>query len=157
MFDKSTIHRPYDIGQRVVAVMFKVAEFSTLGAVVGVCLSFLGNEWVILRQTHEFDFSPSVPVPSLSSSILGSSLFLGLHANLRYQLINGMDRYAFDRVHTLPVYLAISTLTRGVTHPVSKNEHLKAMSLPAGLGQVQIPARRKTWEQKMWLKPLSNS
>lgn len=54
----------------------------------------------------------SVTVPSVNTNALGYGAFLGLYANLRYQLLNGLDRAVFNRFDVLGVALFFSTALR---------------------------------------------
>merc|ERR1711959_683222 len=125
----------------------KLTDFTVIGAFAGTLTSVLGNELVHLRCTHEPHYLPSAPVPSLTSSAVGLFFFMSLYANLRYQFINGMDRYAFDCVPHLSVYLGITTLTRALTHPISKDQQVHLIGMHTGRRTLPGNVRRKMWRQ----------
>lgn len=54
----------------------------------------------------------SVSIPSVSSNALGYGAFLGVYANLRYQLLNGFDRAVFNYFDVIGVALVFSTAMR---------------------------------------------
>lgn len=51
-------------------------------------------------------------IPSVSSNALGYGAFLGVYANLRYQLLNGFDRAVFNYFDVIGVALVFSTAMR---------------------------------------------
>lgn len=51
-------------------------------------------------------------IPSLSTHALGYGAFLGLYANLRYQLLYGIDRAMFNHFDVLGVVLCFTTALR---------------------------------------------
>lgn len=56
----------------------------------------------------------SVTIPSVSSNALGYGAFLGLYANLRYQLLFGFDRAVTSYFDVIGVALFFSTALRFV-------------------------------------------
>lgn len=54
-------------------------------------------------------------IPSVSTNALGYGAFLGLYANLRYQLICGFDRAMINHFDVITVALCFSTALRSVT------------------------------------------
>lgn len=56
----------------------------------------------------------SVTVPSVSSSALGYGAFLGIYANLSYQLLFGADRLMTSHFDVIGVALFFSTALRYV-------------------------------------------
>lgn len=54
----------------------------------------------------------SVTIPSVSSNALGYGAFLGLYANLRYQLLCGFDRAVVNHFDVIGVALFFSTALR---------------------------------------------
>jgi len=53
-----------------------------------------------------------VTVPSVSSNALGYGAFLGIYANLRYQLLCGFDRAMMTHFDVIGVALFFSTAFR---------------------------------------------
>lgn len=51
-------------------------------------------------------------IPSVSSNALGYGAFLGLYANMRYQLLNGIDRTMLNHFDVLGVAIFFSTALR---------------------------------------------
>lgn len=51
-------------------------------------------------------------IPSISTNALGYGAFLGLYANLRYQLLCGVDQYMVKRFDVLGVAIFFSTAAR---------------------------------------------
>jgi len=137
VFDKSTKHKQFTLGQRAMSAVAKAAELSAVGALAGTSMSLLGNAAVSVRRTQDPGFTPSVPVPGLATSAAGGGAFMGLHANLRYQVLNGLERYAFERAPILPIYLALSTALRTASAVMSKDHQLAFMGLPTGLRPVE--------------------
>ena len=54
-------------------------------------------------------------VPSVSSNALGYGAFLGIYANLRYQLLCGFDRAMINHFDVIGVSLFFSTVLRSVS------------------------------------------
>lgn len=51
-------------------------------------------------------------IPSVSSNALGYGAFLGLYTNMRYQLLNGIDRTMLNHFDVLGVAIFFSTALR---------------------------------------------
>lgn len=56
-------------------------------------------------------------VPSVSSNALGYGAFLGIYANLRYQLLCGFDRAMVSHFDVIGVALFFSTVSRSALPP----------------------------------------
>ena len=56
----------------------------------------------------------SVTIPSVSTSALGYGAFLGLYANMRYQLLCGFDRAVINHFDVIGVVLFLSTALRSL-------------------------------------------
>jgi len=65
----------------------------------------------------------SVTIPTIKANALGYGAFLGLYANLRYQLLCGFDRAMVNHFDVIGVALFFSTTLRYVT----KNERIKVV------------------------------
>jgi len=70
---------------------------------------------VMVRRQFDPSFSPSVAIPELRTSATGMALTMGVFANMRYQLLGGIDRYLFDHSNFLLPYLGMSTAFRAVS------------------------------------------
>ncbi|KAJ0078016.1 hypothetical protein Patl1_36975 [Pistacia atlantica] len=69
----------------------------------------------------------SVTIPAVSINALGYGAFLGLYANLRYQLLCGFDRAVINHFDVIGVTLFLSTALRCRADPlVQSDELLKA-------------------------------
>jgi hypothetical protein len=66
---------------------------------------------------HESYCRLSVTVPSVSSNALGYGAFLGIYANLRYQLLCGFDRGMVRHFDVIGVALFFSTAFRYASPP----------------------------------------
>jgi hypothetical protein len=56
----------------------------------------------------------SVPVPSLSRSVLSYGAFLGVSGNLRYQLVYGADQLMQQSLNNIGLVIFCSTALRSV-------------------------------------------
>ncbi len=54
-------------------------------------------------------------IPTVSTNALGYGAFLGLYANLRYQLLSGFDRAMINHFDVIGVALFFSTALRSVS------------------------------------------
>lgn len=70
---------------------------------------------VMIRRQFDPSFSPSVGIPELRTSATGMALTMGVFANMRYQLLGGIDRYLFDHSNFLLPYLGMSIAFRAVS------------------------------------------
>merc|ERR1711964_196804 len=113
----------YNSLQRMTCAIAKIAELSAVGTLLGTTVALLGNATVALKRSYNTAFQPSVPLPSFASGAIGFGVFMGLNANLRYQLINGIDLYTFDRTPLLSAYLILSVLIRASSQAVSIGQH----------------------------------
>lgn len=67
-------------------------------------------------------------IPSVSTNALGYGAFLGLYANLRYQLLCGFDKAMVQHFDVIGVALVFSTALRYVDFSLL-NCHLRNLSL----------------------------
>lgn len=107
IFEKSYPLRQFDLQKRISAFFYKAAELSLLGVVAG---SIQGGLSKALSARKERRLS--VTIPSVSTNALGYGAFLGLYANLRYQLLCGLDQYMVRRFDVLGVAIFFSTALR---------------------------------------------
>ena len=68
--------------------------------------------WCIVIFFAILPFRLSVAIPSVSTNALGYGAFLGLYANLRYQLLYGLDQHMVKRFEVLGVAIFFSTAAR---------------------------------------------
>uniref|UniRef100_A0A0E0BRD3 Protein RETICULATA-RELATED 1, chloroplastic n=1 Tax=Oryza glumipatula TaxID=40148 RepID=A0A0E0BRD3_9ORYZ len=107
IFENSYPLRQFDLQKRISAFFYKAAELSLLGVVAG---SIQGGLSKALSARKERRLS--VTIPSVSTNALGYGAFLGLYANLRYQLLCGLDQYMVRRFDVLGVAIFFSTALR---------------------------------------------
>ncbi|KAL6623072.1 hypothetical protein ACP70R_032951 [Stipagrostis hirtigluma subsp. patula] len=107
IFEKSYPLREFDLQKRIGAFFYKAAELSLVGVVAG---SVQGGLSKVLSARKERRLS--VSIPSVSTNALGYGAFLGLYANLRYQLLCGLDQYMLKRFDVLGVAIFFSTAAR---------------------------------------------
>lgn len=55
-------------------------------------------------------------IPSVSTNALGYGAYLGFYANLRYQLLNGVDRTMINHFDVLNVAICFSTALRYIPY-----------------------------------------
>ena len=60
----------------------------------------------------------SVTNPSVSTNVLGYGAFIGLHANMRYQLLCGFDRDVANHFEVIGVAMLLSTALRSLPLPL---------------------------------------
>ncbi|XP_074561544.1 protein RETICULATA-RELATED 6, chloroplastic-like [Curcuma longa] len=123
IFEKDYLMREFDLQKRVYSFFYKAAEFSLLGSTAGTVQSVLSNFF-----SSRKDERLSVTVPSVSTNALGYGAYLGVFANLRYQLLNGVDRAMINHFDVLKVAICFSTALRIL------NAHLGEASRLAWLG-----------------------
>ena len=88
----------------------QAGELCAVGSMAGAAQSLLGAGLVRLHQMKDPEFKPSLPVPELKRSSGGLAAYMSLVANLRYQIVSGVDRFA--PLHTLSTsYVAFTTET----------------------------------------------
>ncbi|TVU51703.1 hypothetical protein EJB05_03145, partial [Eragrostis curvula] len=107
IFEKSYPLREFDLPKRISAFFYKAAELSLVGVVAG---SVQGGVSKVLSSRKERRLS--VSIPSVGTNALGYGAFLGLYANLRYQLLCGLDQYMVKRFDVLGVAIFFSTAAR---------------------------------------------
>jgi len=120
VFDASGPLRQYTNQARVGSFFAKMAELSAVGAVMGTTTSLLSTAAVAIHKKADPNFEPSVPVPSVGRSSGGMAAYFALNANIRYQLLGGIDRYLFDRSNFLWTYLGISGAARFASQQVGE-------------------------------------
>ncbi|WOL04160.1 hypothetical protein Cni_G12881 [Canna indica] len=107
IFEKSYPMREFDLQKRIYSFFYKAAEFSLLGLTAGSIQGVLSKVFAAKR-----DGRLSVTIPSVSTNALGYGAFLGLYANMRYQLLNGIDRAMVSHFDVLGVAIFFGTALR---------------------------------------------
>ncbi|CAA7410682.1 unnamed protein product [Spirodela intermedia] len=107
VFEKNYLLREFDLQKRIQSFFYKAAGLSLAGLASGMAQGALSN-----YSAGKKEGRLSVTVPSVNTNALGYGAFLGLYANLRYQLLNGLDRALFNRFDVLGVALFFSTALR---------------------------------------------
>nr|XP_019708176.1 protein RETICULATA-RELATED 1, chloroplastic [Elaeis guineensis] len=108
VFEKSYPLREFDLQKRIQSFfLYKVPELCLVGVIAG------SLQGILLKvSSAKKEGRLSVTIPSVSTYALGYGSFLGLYANLRYQLLCGIDRFMFDRFDVLGVPIFFSTALR---------------------------------------------
>lgn len=112
IFDASGPLRQYSTTARAGGLLARTAEMSAIGVITGTVTSLLSQAAVALRQRSNPDFQPSVPVASVDRSAGGLGAFFAVNANLRYQLLGGLDQALFQHTNFLWTYVGATTVAR---------------------------------------------
>ncbi|KAF7803642.1 protein RETICULATA-RELATED 1, chloroplastic-like [Senna tora] len=107
IFEKSYPLREFDLQKRIQSFFVKAAELCMIGLSAGAVQGALSNSLASKKEGRL-----SVTVPSVSSNALGYGAFLGIYANLRYQLLGGFDRAMISHFDVIGVALFFSTAFR---------------------------------------------
>ncbi|KAL7119522.1 hypothetical protein ACP275_02G068100 [Erythranthe tilingii] len=107
IFEKSYPFREFDFQKRLQSFFYKAAELCMVGFTAGTVQGAVSN----LTATKK-DGRLSVTIPSVSTNALGYGAFLGLYANLRYQLLCGFDRGVTSYFDVIGVALFFSAALR---------------------------------------------
>lgn len=120
VFDASGPLRQYTKQARAAGFFAKMAELSGVGVLTGTATSLLSSAAVAIRKRANPEWEPSVAVPDVGRSSGGLAAYFALNANVRYQLLGGLDRFLFDRTNFLWTYLAMSGAARVVSNQVGE-------------------------------------
>ncbi|KAL7003492.1 hypothetical protein U1Q18_004646 [Sarracenia purpurea var. burkii] len=107
VFEKSYPLREFDLQKRIQSFFYKAAELCMVGFTAGAAQGALTN---LLASKKEGRLS--VTIPTVSTNALGYGAFLGVYANLRYQLLCGVDRAMIGYFDVIGVALFFSTALR---------------------------------------------
>ncbi|KAJ0078043.1 hypothetical protein Patl1_36615 [Pistacia atlantica] len=136
IFEKSYPLREFDLQKRIHSLFFKAAELCVVGLTAGAVQVSLSN--VLAAKKKE---KLSVTIPTVSTNALGYGAFLGLYANLRYQLLSGFDRAVINHFDVIGVTLFLSTALRSIF--LAK---VLGIKLPSRILNVQLGERsRLAW------------
>lgn len=114
IFDASGPLRNYTPFTRITSFFTKTAELAIVGAVTATSITALSHLAIYIRKKLKKDAfkEPSIEIPTFNTMMLGLSMFYGLHAHVRYQLIGGIDRYFFEHSNFIWSYLSASMIVR---------------------------------------------
>ncbi|GAB4847825.1 hypothetical protein Ancab_026886 [Ancistrocladus abbreviatus] len=107
IFEKSYPLREFDLRKRIHSFFYKAAELCLVGMTAGAEQGALSNLCASKKERRV-----SVRIPSVSTNALGYGAFLGLYANIRYQLLCGIDRALTNHFDVIGVALFFSTALR---------------------------------------------
>uniref|UniRef100_A0A7S0N4C8 Uncharacterized protein n=1 Tax=Pyramimonas obovata TaxID=1411642 RepID=A0A7S0N4C8_9CHLO len=129
-FDKSGPLREYTNVSRGMGFLYKAAQLSAIGTAVGAVSGGVSNLLVGMRQKKEPEFQPALATPSTAHSASGYGAYCGLTGNVRYQLLNGLDRYMLNTFSSLPLTLGVSALARFGGQELGEQTRLHWLGLP---------------------------
>ncbi|KQK18337.1 protein RETICULATA-RELATED 1, chloroplastic isoform X1 [Brachypodium distachyon] len=107
IFEKSYPMRQFDLLRRIQSLFGKAAELCLGGLLAGSIQGGLSN---VLSSGRERRLS--MTVPSISKNALSYGAFCGLYANLRYQMLCGLDRSMANHFDVLGVAVFFSAVIR---------------------------------------------
>ncbi|PKI39255.1 hypothetical protein CRG98_040311 [Punica granatum] len=107
IFEKSYPLREFDLQKRIQSLCYKAAELCMVGLTAGAVQGSLSN-FLAGKKNDRL----SVTLPSTSTNALGYGAFLGIYANLSYQLLCGSDRLMTNHFDVIGVALFFGTALR---------------------------------------------
>ncbi|KAK9287220.1 hypothetical protein L1049_015633 [Liquidambar formosana] len=107
IFEKSYPLREFDLQKRIQSFLYKAAELCMVGSTAGAIQGALSKFSASKKEGRL-----SVTIPTVSTNALGYGAFLGFYANLRYQLLYGIDRALINHFDVIGVALIFSTALR---------------------------------------------
>ncbi|CAK7357028.1 unnamed protein product [Dovyalis caffra] len=125
IFEMSYPLREFDLQKRIHSFFYKAAELCMVGLTAGAMQGSLTN--ILARKKDRL----SVTVPPVSTYALGYGAFLGLYANLRYQLLCGFDRAVVSHFDVIGVALFFSTALRILNTQVGETSRLAWLGVEA--------------------------
>ncbi|KAL5704276.1 hypothetical protein ACHQM5_022726 [Ranunculus cassubicifolius] len=126
IFEKSYPQRSFDLQKRIQSFFYKAAELSMVGVTAGAAQGALSK---VLSNKKEGRLS--VTMPTVSANALGYGAFLGLYANLRYQLLCGMDQAMVNHFDVIGVALFFGTALRVLNTHVGERSRLAWLGVEA--------------------------
>lgn len=124
-FDKNYPLRELNKVTRTCAFVYRAAELSLAGTVVGGAGGLLTN--ALKNRRRSKDGQPaqlSLPVPSAQTSAAAFGAFLGLSCNLRYQFLYGADRIIGQHLNSITLALACSGALRYLNVKLGESSRL---------------------------------
>ncbi|XP_058191814.1 protein RETICULATA-RELATED 1, chloroplastic [Rhododendron vialii] len=106
IFEKSYPLREFDLQKRIQSFIYKAVELCMVGAAAGAAQSALSHLCASKKDRL------SVTIPAVSTNSLGYGAFLAVNANLRYQLLCGVDRTMMNYFDAIGLALFFSTALR---------------------------------------------
>ena len=131
VFDTCGPLRQYNTAARAAGLAVKAAQLSGVGAAIGVASWGLNRAALARHRATDPAFSPSVPLPSLQTTVGGYAAWLGLSGNVRYQLLGGADRWMRERLSSLGTCWAATTGARLANNAAGDASRLWLLGLPA--------------------------
>lgn len=107
IFEKSYPLREFDLQKRIQSFFYKAAELCMVGLTAGALQGSISKLAASKKEGRL-----SVTIPSVTTNALGYGAFLGLYANVRYQLLFGIDRGVTNYFDVIGVALFFSTALR---------------------------------------------
>jgi len=129
-FDKSGPLREYTYATRGLGFLFKAAQLSAIGTTVGAVTGGVSNLLVDARKKASPNFRPALATPDVAHQAAGYGAYCGITGNLRYQLMNGLDRYMLNTFSSLPLTLGVSALARFGGQEIGEQTRLHWLGLP---------------------------
>lgn len=119
IFERSYPLREFDWQKRIHSLFYKATELCIVGVTAGALQGSLSN-LMASRKSEKL----SVYFPTISSNALGYGAFLGLYANMRYQLLCGVDQAMVNHFDVIGVVLVFSTALRILNVQVGERSRL---------------------------------
>lgn len=126
IFEKSYPMREFDLQKRFHSFFFKAAELCMVGLTAGAVQGSLSNYLASKKEGRL-----SVTIPSARTNALGYGAFLGLYANLRYQLLSGFDKAVVSYFDVIGVGLVFSTALRILNVQLGESSRLAWLGVEA--------------------------
>ncbi|OVA10427.1 Protein of unknown function DUF3411 [Macleaya cordata] len=126
VFERSYPQRAFDLQKRIHSFFYKAAELCMVGITAGAVQGALSK-----LSASKKEGRLSVTMPSVSTNALGYGAFLGLYANLRYQLLCGLDRAMINHFDVLGVVLCFSTALRVLNVQIGETSRLAWLGVEA--------------------------
>ncbi|XP_010272809.1 PREDICTED: protein RETICULATA-RELATED 1, chloroplastic-like [Nelumbo nucifera] len=126
IFEKSYPLREFDLQKRIHSFFYKAAELCMLGLTAGAAQGALSKLFASKKEGRL-----SVTIPTVSTNALGYGAFLGLYANLRYQLLCGIDRATINYFDVIGVALFFSTTLRILNVQIGETSKLAWLGVEA--------------------------
>jgi hypothetical protein len=143
VFDASGPLRHYPLQARAGGFLARMAEMSAIGAIAGSVTSLLSQAALVVRHRTSPDWQPSVPLPSIEHAAGGLGAFFAINANLRYQLLGGLDRALFQHTNFLWTYVGLTTLGRAASNRIGELSRPLWQGLPSAGSTEHAPPQQQ--------------
>ncbi|GBG64929.1 hypothetical protein CBR_g48677 [Chara braunii] len=115
VFEAASPGRSFTVNQRVATLFVKGAQYGVAGFLCGVVGQGIANTLMTFKRSlNKGKDGSDVPIPPLLKSAACWALFMGVSSNLRYQMINGMERVVESSVMAKNVPLVAMAFTVGI-------------------------------------------